>query len=48
MELNKIIENFQVNSAFKNNQQLFAGHINVTHLITLENNEKYILQRMNK
>lgn len=48
MELKEIVENFNVDSPLKTSTQLFAGHINITQLIELENGEKYILQRMNK
>ena len=48
MEISKVIDAFKVKSSYKSHEQLLAGHINITLLVTLQNDEKYILQRMNK
>ena len=43
----KIINNFDIKNKYINHEQLFAGHINETYKIMLENDDNYILQKMN-
>ena len=47
MELSRVIETFKIDNKYKFHEQLFSGHINETYLVTLDNNDKYIVQKMN-
>ncbi len=45
--LERIFNEFQIDSTFKNYQELNSGHINDTYLIQTNNRPNYVLQRIN-